>query len=279
MGKEITTELLESLNQYLQGTLSAEQQQNFESELSNNAALQEELIIQKNLIQALNKDSKDWNIYKKEDTDDRFDEIKKGFESEAIQDISNKIKSTGRDFVPRNSRPIPKRRFNRVFLLAAGITLLVLAIILLIQTMETSSESELYQRYADWNSELPSFSEKSSDTGLLLNAEKAFKNKDYQEVIKVLENVEVNDANYPFALMYSGAAYHKLDQNDKAAKQFKSLNELTNLPEHSKGLWFELLIYMKADDSIKMKAVLSKILDNENNYHYEDAKKILQELE
>ena len=130
-----------------------------------------------------------------------------------------------------------------------------------------------YKKYAQWN-DLPSFIEKGVAANLFVKGELLFKEKKYQEAITTLSTIDSKDVYYPFALMYIGASYDKLNENAKAIATFLRLSQLTSFEEYSKGYWYEFLIHLKMSNQEEAKKVQSIILKDSSNYNYAIAKDI-----
>ena len=53
----------------------------------------------------------------------------------------------------------------------------------------------------------------------------------------------------------------------------------SNSIDSSKGMWFKALVFMKCKDIDALKAILKKISADKNNYNYNKALLVLEELE
>ncbi len=98
-----------------------------------------------------------------------------------------------------------------------------------------------------------------------------FKNKEYKEAITTLTTIETNDEFYPYALLYIGASYEQLNENERALVSFDKLTQLTDFEEYSKGYWYKLLLYLKLNNRQKALEMKAIILENKNNYNYKKA--------
>lgn len=265
MGTAITIEIIEQINQYLKGTLPEEERLLFEKKLVEDETLREEVIIQKQLFFLQGVETK---------------ELPFGFDNKAdVLDIQNKLQSEEYKLLSakiRNASRATKNKSNTKksiwykYAVAASIVL-VFGIVFYFNS--SNSLENYYHENVNWE-ELPSFIEKGNAENDFQKGENFFKNKAYKNAIIAFKKVSSNDQLYPFALMYLGASYERNNEDDKAIQTFQELSKLTSFEEHSKGYWYELLIYLKQNNTEKAKQIKAIILQDSNNYNYNEVQKI-----
>ena len=271
----LTQELLDTIDQYIKGELEGKKLSNFENKLKENDDLREEVMIQKQLFNAIqDKDSSD--IF----TDDEVNELKTKINSPAYQDISNKIRNIGSEYI---QDPVPNKkpiwiRFKRLIPAAAAIFVLVVISTIYFTSLNPSMDQYYYDN-ANWESELISFSEKGDAKNAFTKAENLFKAKEFTQAVQAFENIRPEDELYPYSLMYLGAAHSNLNQDQQALQAFNKLATMSQFEESSKGLWYAALIHLKQKDKKKAISTLKEVVKDSNNYNYSKALDIIDVLE
>ncbi len=275
MEKALTSEQLQWIQDYLQGNLSKESKESFEKALLINPVLREEFDIQKKLINSLNEDSMDWEFTDTNSEKKELEQIKKQFSSKQIQGVSQSIQSIAQEHRLEQSEKDDSTSSIRKYLWLAGVaSILVLCILAFRWYMHVEQLDD--SMYSNWITELPSFQVKSDLSDVLSNMENAFVEERYQEVLNVSNSIQADHDYYPFALMYRGAAYHKLDQNEQALDVFDKLYNLQIMPESSMALWFKWMVFNEENNTTEMKKIAEIILQDKQNYNYIKAKEWLE---
>jgi tetratricopeptide (TPR) repeat protein len=265
MGTAITIEIIEQINQYLKGTLPEDEKLVFEQKLVEDDGLREEMIIQKQLFLLQGVVTNDLPFSTSNERELR--DIQSKLQSEEYQILSNKIRKAG---IETQNKSNQHKNYWQKYAVAASI---VLVFSLLFYFNSQNSLENYYHENVNWE-ELPSFIEKGNAENDFQNGENFFKNKDYKNAITTFKKINGDDKLYPFALMYLGASYDLNNENDKAIQTFQELSRLTSFEEHSKGYWYELLIYLKQNNLEKAKELKAVILEDNNNYNYIEVQKI-----
>lgn len=265
MGYSITAELLETIDNYLKGNLSKVEHLAFEKQIEENKELKEIVLIQKELFA----------IHGFETTENKFTNgsqkdllyYKEQLRSKENQDLSAKIRKIGKNY----TKPITSTQKSYLKYYIAASIALVFGTILMLNS--NSSLENYYKDNVNWN-ELPSYIDKGQAENDFTKGEIAFKNKEYDKAIIAFKNITSENELYPYSLMFIGASYEQLNENDKALETFSQLETLNNFEESSRAYWYKLLIYAKLNKKVKAKEIQNIILKNENNYNYKQAQKL-----
>ncbi|WP_459210672.1 tetratricopeptide repeat protein [Aquimarina rhabdastrellae] len=270
METNLTAAMLDKIEQYIKGEMNDADRIAFEALLANNDQLQEEVMLQK---QYYSLHQKDWSMLKDDPDNEELQQLKQKLRSSEYQHLSNTIKKAGADYISQQNKPSTFKKYYHYFAYAAVIAIIFTIVI----TKQNPSLDTYYHDYVEWNT-LPSLIEKSQNENNFIKGELAFKREDYTTAITHFNTVTADSKFYVFSLMYLGASYDKLDQNDKAIAAFNQLI-LTDSIEKSKGYWFKLLIHLKTNNKEKAVAVLHLITANKNNYKYTEALELLKKIE
>ncbi len=272
---QLTPELLDKIDQYIKGELEGDTLSAFEQELESNEALREEMIIQKRLFDAISHNSSELDLVPNM-TDKEIQEKSKNPE---YQSVSDKIRATGIEFTQNN--PSTKKSMGaKIMRLAPAIAAIFLVVVISTVYLVNNNQSidQYYYDNVNWHAELISFTEKGDSKNNYASAEKFFEAKNYSKTIEALKDINPEDELYPYGLMYLGASYANLNKDQEALQVFNQLAQMNEFAESSKGLWYAALIHLKLKDEEKAKEVLNAILKDVGNYHYKDAKQILEDL-
>ncbi|WP_299888107.1 hypothetical protein [uncultured Lacinutrix sp.] len=267
MEVKLTDALLKQIDDYIKGGMMDDDRLSFEKEMEQNTALKDEVILQQELITLIGLE--EWVSFRNTKENEDLRALKEQLRSKTFQDASKKIKQIGLDNYKEKKEKIEekKRKFPFYYIPAAVILLFISVFFM----NRNSGLDSYYKDYANWNKELSSFIVKNSDTSAFSNGEIAFKNKNYTSALKYFKTIKRNNKLYPYSLMYIGASYELENENKKALATFDQLITLNTFEEHTKGYWYKLLIYLKLNDKKNVEETLNTILQNKENYHYEEA--------
>ncbi|NHN25776.1 hypothetical protein FIA58_008830 [Flavobacterium jejuense] len=258
---------LDIIDQYLKGTLSEVETVAFEKRMAENVALREEVYIQKQLFTIHNFSTKE--SIKNDRYNKELDLLNEKLQTEEYRALSRKIRKVGKE--QTMIKPLFKKKKKPYFIYSIAATIVAVITTFFVFNKQ-SSLNDYYNENVNWD-ELPSFIAKGQAEAIFTKGESLFKRKEYEKAIETLSIIETKDEYYPYALMYLGASYEQLNQNQKAILQFDKLTQLTDFEEYSKGYWYKLLLYLKGNDRIKALEMQTIILENKNNYNY---KKVLE---
>lgn len=270
MATRLTETLLADMHRYLNGQMTAIEIRRFEDELEKNQELREELTLEKELRYSLNEDS-DYSIFK---NDAEVDKLKTKLRSSEYQNLSNAIRNAEKEYVSEQTTTKKPRTFYKYYAVAAAV---ILFVSIYFSQMNPSLDS-YYDTYADWNN-LPSFVEKGQNEDTFTKGYIAFKNKNYDKAVSYFSSIDKTHELYPYGLIYLGASYDLLDQNENALTTFQKLISTDTFHENTKGYWYTALIYLKIKDKEKAISALEKVLEKEQNYKYQEAKEILKKIQ
>ncbi|UOX33100.1 hypothetical protein LXD69_13765 [Flavobacterium sediminilitoris] len=266
MGRAITIEILEEIEQYLKGTLTEAKHKAFEEKMFADELLREEVIIQKQLYAMHHTPTK--NSVPLEVDEETLHQLKETLKSKEIQALSNKIRQAGKTYIAEKPTIKKSRKKHLYYYIAASIAILLTTTLFLINSKP--SLQEYYNDNVNWEN-LPSFTTKGDTENNFSKGEIHFKKKDYYKAIESFKTIPKNDKLYPYSLLYIGASYDQLNENENALNAFENVAKLTDFEEHSKGYWYSLLLYLKTNNKEKAKEMKTIILKDKNNYNYKKA--------
>lgn len=261
----------EQIRAYILETMPLKERTDFETQMAQNAALREEVALEKSLLTHMN--DEDWELTDIETDTKRLQELKTALRSEENIALADMIKEVGAEYRARTSKPVRKNFF---YAIAASIAILI-SVTSYFMFKQTTLET-YYTEYANWT-EIPSFIEKDQDVGAIAKGEVLYKEHQFQETADYFKEFlqTATEKQRPFGLMYLGAAYTELKQYESALNTFQSLTK-TNTLESSRGYWYQLLIYLKLEQKDKVQEILTVILSDIDNYYYSIAQELQEKL-
>ncbi len=272
MASELTEALLAEMNRYLNDEMDELERKRFERKLENDEKLRKELVLEKELREVLNEDS-DYTVFNSQQKNEELSALKTKLRSDEYQELSNTIKSVGKEYLENEEATKPRKNYYKYISLAA---VLVLFFGIYFSQINTSLDS-YYEANVNWN-ELPSFTEKGQQEDLFSQGEMAFKASNYEEAIAKFTQIETTHELYVYSLQYLGASYDLLNKNDKAITTFQKLANIGNTHQHSKGNWYEALMHLKNNDREKAITTLEKSAKNPKAYKHKEAKELIEEI-
>lgn len=272
MESKLTAQLLDKIDQYLKGSLNDTERAIFKEKISKDKELEEEVILQKQLLNTIH--DKKWISIKNDPDNEELSKIKEQLNSKEYRDASSLIRKIGQ--ATKETKKAPVRKLYYRYAIAIAAIFLIFFSVLFIKS--SSELNTLYTDYTHWNKELPSFVEQSSATNSFSKGEIAFRNKNYKEALEHFMTIKKENQQYPYALMYIGAAQELLENNKEALQAFDDLIALKKNEEHTKGYWYKLLIYLKLDDKENAKNMVTMIINDQKNYNYAKALEIEKQL-
>ncbi len=271
MASRLTEQLLADMKRYLTGEMTGLELKKFEDTLKEDAELREEFRLEIELSEAIGNNN-EYSLFKEKLNREEVAKLKSKLRSKEYQDLSANIRNAERVYFSEQSKVRPIQKYYR-YLAIAGVIVLFFGIYF---SQMNTSYSSYYDSYADWST-LPSFIEKGKLT-TFTKGELAFKKEDYQDAVEQFAAVETTDELYAYSLLYLGASYDKLNQNDNAIAAFQKLSNVDDSYESSKGYWYGALLHLKSNDKEKAITALKKSVENEDNFKYQEAKVLLRKL-
>lgn len=264
----LTEELLEKIDKYITGKLIDSELNIFEKQLKESKQLQEEVTLQKQLINIIGQEK--WHTIGDDKKNEELQKLKEKIRSEEYQLLSKKIRNIGNLHVEKKSS------FNLKYLYYAGAAMVVL--MASIFTFNTNQPLDsYYTNYANWE-ELPSFVEKGTAKNDFIVGETYFKKENYTKAIESFNLLNTKSKYYPYSLMYLGAAYELINKDEAALQAFDKLINLKSFDENTKGYWYKMLIYLKLNNKEKVLEMISMISEDKGNYKYEASQKLLKQI-
>ncbi len=261
----------QEIEAYIHGRMSPEALVIFKEKLANDKTLQEDVLLQESLRDALGQDH--WASLENDPANEALQKLKTTLKSDTYAQISTTIKEVGADYT---NNPTNKKQDRRVYYRIA-----IAAAVLLLCTLPfliNSSSESYYDQYANWES-LPSLREKGDSQTHLIAGESLYFSQKYEEAIRYFEDtIGPNDPYYSYGLLYLGASYFQAGNLAKAHQTYDALIA-TNTLQSSYGYWYKLLLYLKVENTEKVNEMLSLIVSNPDHYNYKEAKKIQEALQ
>jgi len=264
----LTENILNQADDYLDGKLAFEESKAFELMLTNNQELLDYININKEMRVQYN--NQDW-LFVEDDTD--IEVLEKYLKSDDAKKYKASILKVNADYINKSNSK--KTSLITYFSIAASIVILLGYFIF----NSEQTNIEIYSLYNDW-SNLPSLTTRSdSDNDLLVKGEEAFLNKDFNSSKEFFEMyLNTGKSINSNVLLYLGISNLEIKNYEKALTNFDDLIESKSI-DFSKGYWFKALTYLKMDDKVSSIRELSIIVKDSSNYNYNQAKKLLLELE
>lgn len=114
-------------------------------------------------------------------------------------------------------------------------------------------------------------------TDLFSSALLAYDSSNYEHSWKLLKDLSIIDQNNMPAFFFRGVAAMELNKFDDAEFSFKKIINDNNSLYVENAEWYLALCYIKNNDKVLAKSLLTKIVEK-NGYYKADAEKILEEL-
>ncbi|MEO0897579.1 MAG: hypothetical protein AAFY71_14335 [Bacteroidota bacterium] len=228
----------ERIDQYIRGQMTDSERIAFESELSQNSVLAQQVEREKNLVSAIQiKERK------------RLLDILKDEELHQVSSNSSTHKANETKVLPLMNRQV----YMWVGVAAAAVMLLL---VIILRPKEGISSSALYQQYAQhYNSDLLLRGDENSCQVKLAPAQKAYQKKNYTKAIGHFEkllsspiDLDSCNLNQEKIKLLTGISYLFVDQ-DSAARAI--LEELSSSSETAR--WYLGLLLLKQDNQEEVK--------------------------
>ncbi|WP_299432714.1 hypothetical protein [uncultured Aquimarina sp.] len=248
---------------YLGGDLNSEEKKQFELIMSDDIELQKKV----KLANEINHHLKEENWLSDEDKNSSSrKEIEDYIKSDEATKIRSKILDAGKRY--KN----PQSKFKSKRLIAAVAAIFVVALLSTVLFIRNSSTTDLYAKYYSDN-DLPSLLKRSGQNDFLSKGIKSFKANEYETAITFFkEYLKENDD--PILYSYIGISYLEIGNTNKALINFDKLLNSSSI-DNSKALWYKSLMYLKINDTIKLRKTLSKIIKDSTNFNYKKAQDLL----
>lgn len=267
---ELESDILLKLQQYLNDEMNEASRISFETEISNSKDLQEFIAIFNNIDNLEDDDS--WISLEGET--DELKRVAQLFRNNDTLEFSRKIKK-----LRGNSSEVDIKTRKPYTLALVTLMVACLAAIFFFAFPKEIDMTQLYTNNSSWD-ELPSLVIKGTSTNeKRLEVERAFEDENFELAISLSEIIITNttlvDANMQ---LYKGVSHLELNEFDKALEAFTILTESNSIDNH-KGYWYIALVYLKQENKARAIEALEQVTSFKENYKYERARDLLEELE
>jgi tetratricopeptide (TPR) repeat protein len=246
---EPSEELQDQMDRFLLNRMTPEERYAFEATLRENKALQEEVRVQQNLVDAIEKLG-----------DYRLKTQLEGVYQEVILQENQRMKPLNRQW-PRWA--------------AAASVLLLMALSLVYFGKSNSNPAALFSQYYR-----PERYVATRDIAADKNTAGAYFNeKKYAEALKAFQANGQNDPHAGYDRLFEGLSYLELGQYTSAEERFKRVIRENPLLKE-KGQWYLALLYLKLDKTEACKVTLRELVSGASGSAAQRrAKNLLEELE
>ena len=259
----------QKIEAYLGGDMTPEEQREFELEIAQNPQLQKEVHLSNAINHYLNQNS--W-LSVDDKNQARKEEIEEFINSEQAQVLKSKLIKAAKKYKNQENKKI---RFRNIAISIAAILIIGFFVTIL---FDSKSGQKLYAEYYSTN-DLPSLVKRNSRNDLLQQGLLMFKNDQFDDTVTLLseytENVKEVD---PLIYSYIGFSYLELGDMKTSIDNFDRLL-YSNSIDRSRALWYKTLAYLKYNKTEDAKRVLSEIIRDTENFNYNKAIQLLDELE
>ena len=259
-----------SIKKYLDNKMTSDELLAFEKEITINKDLKDTIDILKKMDIVYSDEQ--WQLY---DGDiDKLKEANTLFLEKDVDDFSKKIRASQEQFKANSSST--SISFSKYIAAIAAVFLILLGTNHFFNSK--TSSSSLYNEYYSMD-DLPSFTVKSSTTTKLEKAEYLFKSKKYEEALQLLNLVQNSENKFnPSLTLYLALTNAQLANYQKSLDYLDTLLQSNTLDSH-KAYWFKALIYLKQNNKEKAIKTLKILTQNKENFNYNKAVSLLEELE
>lgn len=237
------TNIFEHFENYLQGTMTAEEKQAFESKLNDDTKLLADFEAYKMTAKMLE------NHYSTE---------KKAFQKT--------LHEVGKTHFNSSSKSRKVIRLNPKYFAVAAVFLLFFSLLIF--------NNQSFPSYEDYNQHpIATFVERGTQESEVLKAQQAFNNQEYQEAINIFETLNLEE-NTEWRLYYA-ISLIETSAFDKAQEQLLTLSN-TSFYYQNKSKWYMGLLFLKQNNPLESKKWLA-LIDQEAE-DYKAAQKIIKRL-
>lgn len=255
---------------YLNGEMTTAEKHDFESDLKNNAELNETVSIMQNMETIYS--DEDWHLLKNEP--ERIKEASLLFNTDDVKAFSENVRISEEKFRRKSLRRNSKVLHYISTIAAAGL----IAFFLNYYFGANPSSDSLFETYYN-TQDLPSFVVQNDEINLSIEAETLFREDKFEEALQLFSNVnESSNTLNPNVVLYMAICNLELKRYEEALNYLDAL-ENSNTIDFHKAYWFKSLIYLKQDQKDKAIISLRILLKNEDYFNHEKAVRLLSELE
>lgn len=266
--------ILQNIEDYLNGSMNAEELKVFENQINENPELAEAIVINKELRLQYGDDN--WNFIKEDKEDKDVSELEFLLKSKEFKSKKNAIQSASNlYFKKEQSKNSGNNKSKLYYVLAIAVAMIIFFGIFSIDNSLTNQE--IYSNNSNWD--LPSLvSRGETNESLLSKGENAFINKNYELASETFIVYLNNEAEIDItALLYLGISQLELEKHNEALNNFQKIIDSKTL-DQSKGYWYKMLAYLKMEDRDNAIKELNIIVKDSKSFNFAEAEKLLKKL-
>jgi tetratricopeptide (TPR) repeat protein len=229
---------------FLDGELSREELDWINKELENNAVLAEDI-----------------KLYREVDNAIREDDVLD------LRDQLNVIHKGLGDEVKNPKKPVRYRKAISYAAIASVAILISVGVMYKLQTRKLSNQ-EIYEKYYEpYEVTMVYRSAESSSAVLLQEARQMYEAGQYQEAIKLYEEVLLKDPEDMESTLYSGISYLETDQYVKADRSFNTILDHNDNLFIEQAEWCLGFCYLMTNDMVTARQHYEKIANSNSSYN------------
>lgn len=245
---EVTEALMDRMDQYLEGKMSAGEAQAFESELRDNPKLADLLAQHQETILTI--------------------------ESVGVKNELSKIIEQNRKREQTETKTISINR--NVIAIAASIAIL-LGAFFYFRPFSPSQGQALYQAFYQADPGLPTMMG-ATDNPIFADAMVSYKEGEYQKALESFKMLSVANSSNDTLSFYQGICQLELGQTTESIESFSKIN-LSKPIWGNKAEWYQTMALLNANQLPEARSKLEKIANDGTHRYQQQAKEVLEALE
>ena len=238
------------IERYLLNLLSEEEKQSFEKRLKTDKTLAQEVFLQKEIIEDI--------------------------EGIGRLELKSQLKNIHTELYPKKSET---KGGSRIFILRVAAAAIFIGVLVgawwMMQQGPSNQElfTENFEPYA------LSLNQRSDTDEVFYQIENHYFNKNYEQVIPLLEGVLDQSEQKSSQLQLGlGISYMQSGKSQEAINQFKTIISKNDFNFEDEARWYLALAYLKTNNITNAREALSVLASESDRDHHEEAKKILSSL-
>lgn len=261
-------ELYQKIEAYLGGNMSPEVAAEFEVEMERDAALRKEVELYGHLNHHLGGVHED----RRAEDSQYADDIRVFLKSEEAQVLEQKLREGQKGYEEKTNS-----RYTAYKYAAAIVAFIVVLGAWMLFFRDVDTPKTLYTEYYR-TADLPSFVKRNDAEDMIFPIVNHFKNENYTKTLTAFAKYKETVITVDTTLyLYVGMSHLALEEDEKALTSF-DLVVNSGLLDHSKGLWFKALAYLKMENRVNTRKILNEIVENPANFKFREAKELLEKL-
>lgn len=241
---EMSPELMERMDSYLEGRMSSDERVVFEQDLISSEELSKLFEEHQSMILAVQASS-----------------VQK-----SLKDVIQKNRNTA----PHSAR---KRKLYTTGMSIAAVAMILLGAFFMLRPGADTTQ-QLFAQYYDTDPGLPTLMSGDGQVQFQ-NAMTAYKQGDYADALERFKTITASESNDTLTF-YSSMCYLELEQVQESISLLGDIHPASAFYE--KAQWYMALAHLQSKDFGQTRTVLKEIVANENHIFLESAKELLSEL-